>query len=223
MQKACIVFIISLFLVACTTIRPIEYQHGKQFFDSGNYKAAIRLLLPVAAEGNCRAQYAVGYIYYYGLVGSIDYESGLFWIKKAAKQHYPPAVRALKIIHQDYQHELHEKAKTPLSSSLHPKISSYGESLLALKNLSIVPTNHYSLQLLGDYDLDSLKKIASKLNLEGETFYGKTLRNKHDWYMLLYGDYKAPYLAKLAEMDLPASLRQFKPSIRKTDQIVRVV
>lgn len=71
---------------------------GKQMFQDGYYKRALQQLLPLAAEGSMEAQYAVGYMYYYGLGSPQDTESGYFWIKRSADQQYQPAINALVII-----------------------------------------------------------------------------------------------------------------------------
>jgi septal ring-binding cell division protein DamX len=91
-----------LLLAACATNsskQSFEYQKGKSSFENGYYKDAFHQLLPVAAQGKPEAQYAVGYMYYYGYGVPEDTESGTFWMTKAADQNYPPAIRALQIIH----------------------------------------------------------------------------------------------------------------------------
>lgn len=72
-----------------------QFKQGRKAFDAGDFTVAFRILLPVAVEGDVQAQYAVGYMYYYGLGVTEDTESGIFWIKKAAYKGYPPAVNAL--------------------------------------------------------------------------------------------------------------------------------
>jgi len=88
-------------LAACAGPRMAqELQAGKMSFEAGYYKEAFRQLLPLAVKGKAEAQYAVGYMYYYGYGVAEDAESGMFWMTKAAEQHYLPAVKALQLIHQ---------------------------------------------------------------------------------------------------------------------------
>jgi septal ring-binding cell division protein DamX len=75
-----------------------DLQSGKSSFENGYYKEAFRQLLPLAAMGKAEAQYAVGYMYYYGYGIPEDCESGVFWMMKAAEQNYPPAVKALLVL-----------------------------------------------------------------------------------------------------------------------------
>lgn len=75
-----------------------ELAHGKQLFKDGYYKRAMEQLLPLAAEGSMEAQYAVGYMYYYGFGVAQDTSTGHFWIQRSADQHYEPAISALAIM-----------------------------------------------------------------------------------------------------------------------------
>lgn len=87
-------------LVACAGPKMAQdLQAGKESFQGGYYKEAFRKLLPLAAKGKPEAEYAVGYMYYYGYGVSEDSESGIFWMTKACEQNYLPAIRALQLIH----------------------------------------------------------------------------------------------------------------------------
>lgn len=87
--------------VACSTT-PMRTQQelarGKSNFESGLFRDAFHQLLPPATEGNREAQYAVGYMYYYGYGVAEDRETGIFWIQKSASQQYQPAIDALTAI-----------------------------------------------------------------------------------------------------------------------------
>ena len=77
-------------------------QQGERYFNEGYYKRAMHVLLPLACDGIAPAQYAVGYMYYYGLGVAQDTDVGYFWIKRAADQHYARAEQALDVItHQE--------------------------------------------------------------------------------------------------------------------------
>lgn len=97
-----LIILFSSLLLACASARMAEeVQSGKVAFDCGNFKQAFIQLLPLAVKCSPEAQYAVGYMYYYGLGVEAHKESGLFWINQAAKQMYRPAIRALQIIDKD--------------------------------------------------------------------------------------------------------------------------
>ncbi len=89
----------------------LDMQQGKRSFQAGDYKNAFHCLLPVAARGNRDAQYAVGYMYYYGYGVSEDSESGIFWMERSAEQNFEPARKALNLIRQNDTEVLKERAQ----------------------------------------------------------------------------------------------------------------
>ncbi len=93
-----------------------ELQQGRRLFQDGFYKRAMEQLLPIAAEGSMEAQYAVGYMYYYGFGVPQDTASGGFWIRRAAAQQYEPAIKALTLIQK--QEKKYGKTNAP---SFQPK------------------------------------------------------------------------------------------------------
>lgn len=122
MSKLIITSLMSLLLTACVAhhypappprMSPrvmSEFQQGKRYFEEGYYKKAMQQLLPLACEEIAEAQYAVGYMYYYGYGVAQDTDVGYFWIKRSADQGYPPAIKALSTI------EHHQQVKMPTAS-----------------------------------------------------------------------------------------------------------
>ena len=109
MIRVMIICLLAVSLLACAHVAPStrttppihvrsELAQGKRFFNDGYYKRAMRILLPLACDGNAEAQYAVGYMYYYGLGVAQDTEVGYFWIRRSADNHYWVAQEALHII-----------------------------------------------------------------------------------------------------------------------------
>jgi septal ring-binding cell division protein DamX len=77
----------------------------------------------------------------------------------------------------------------------------------------------YTLQLLGSYYLSSVKARQAQLNLGTPTYIGQTKHNGRDWYILSVGQYPALGNAELAKLDLPQKIKDFKPWIRKCDEL----
>jgi TPR repeat protein len=99
MLKLLLIIFICVSLQACTsTIEKAKLEEGKTSYETGNFKEAFHRLLPLASEGNAHAEYAVGYMYYYGYGVPVDAESGIFWMQKSASQNYAPAIKALGLI-----------------------------------------------------------------------------------------------------------------------------
>jgi TPR repeat protein len=59
------------------------------------YKKVFQLIFPLAAAGNDKAQYALGYLFYYGLGVEKSERQAMHWIQQAAAQGNPKAQRAL--------------------------------------------------------------------------------------------------------------------------------
>lgn len=75
-----------------------QLQYGRRYFEAGYYKTAMRILLPLACDGHPEAQYAVGYMYYYGYGVAQDTDVGYFWINRSAAKGFNPAIKALEVI-----------------------------------------------------------------------------------------------------------------------------
>src|SRR5579862_4951914 len=95
------IILISLLLFACSVATTSEVQQGKRYIESGYYKRAMHELLGPACDGNAEAQYAVGYMYYYGYGVAQDTDVGYFWIQRSANQGYAPAQEAVRLIRQE--------------------------------------------------------------------------------------------------------------------------
>ena len=101
-----------IFLSAC--IGPnARLDAGIKSFKQQNYRDAFVRLLPIAKRGNLDAQYAVGYMYYYGQGVVPDKRKAIHWIREAAKAGQPDAQAALDIIHN--------KPPSPYRLSADPK------------------------------------------------------------------------------------------------------
>ena len=89
--------VLATILSGCITTR-FNLQEGIRSFQVQNYRQAFIRLKPEAAKGNPDAQYAVGYMYYYGQGVTENRKQALYWIQCAAKAGHPDAQAALKIL-----------------------------------------------------------------------------------------------------------------------------
>lgn len=103
MKHVRLIFLLSFLLIAscAETVSSSNVQQGKGYFQSGNYKQAFQVLMPAALKSDGDAQYAVGYMFYYGYGVKRDKEAGIYWLEHAARQENPDAIKALAIIHHD--------------------------------------------------------------------------------------------------------------------------
>ncbi len=76
----------------------INLREGIINFRAEEYRKAFVRLKPEAERGNPDAQYAVGYMYYYGRGVIEDRKKAWFWIKAAANLGQPDAKAAICIL-----------------------------------------------------------------------------------------------------------------------------
>ncbi len=227
-----------LSLVACMQSgQPLE--GAKSLFQKGDFKAAFRDMLPLAVKGDPDAQYAVGYMYYYGIGAPQDSVSGLFWINKAALAHNGSAATALALIQKNavavqqpdpnpavspdnqkpalVTQQKTEDAlfKAPIVKRA-PPVRTYKDN--AQKTSSFAePVSHYTLQLFGSYTLAAAHELQTSLASHGRTHITKTVRDGKDWYILTTGQYSTITEAKTALHQLPPALANLKPWIKQQE------
>lgn len=228
--RYCVVVLLAcLLLQSCSSMRhqriAEELQLGRVIYQTGDYRAAMRQLLPLAVECNAEAQYAVGYMYYYGYGVAADSEVGLFWIAESAKQGYMPAIKALKLAKErpvkkppvvtKKVKDLPKKKIIVEPANADEQVASVAPAIVSATLSPEKKENKYTLQLLGSHELDTVKAYQAKLNLP-EVKLGQTTHNGKEWYVLTYGNYSANYLAQLAKDELPQKVKSLNPWVRKT-------
>ena len=72
-------------------------QQAEQYFGTQNYSQALPLLRHLSKRKNSDAQYALAYMYYYGIGVSRDESTALNWMRLSAAKNNPRAILALEI------------------------------------------------------------------------------------------------------------------------------
>ncbi len=76
--------VVSLSLAAPVLAGPLE--DGKAAYDRGDYVTALRLMRPLAEQGQTNAQFSIGVMYAIGQGVRQDYVEAVKWFRKAAEQ-----------------------------------------------------------------------------------------------------------------------------------------
>jgi TPR repeat protein len=94
-----IVIVIGIIMVlsGCMSSR-LNLNEGIRNFQVQNYRAAFIRLKPEAEKGQPDAQYAIGYMYYYGQGVVEDRKKAWYWITRAAKSGQVDAQQAVKLL-----------------------------------------------------------------------------------------------------------------------------
>jgi septal ring-binding cell division protein DamX len=239
------IILIILWLQACVSPQMSqELQQGRETFNAGNFKQAFHQLLPVASDGKAEAQYAVGYMYYYGYGINQDSESGLFWMNKAASQHYTPAVKALQMIQakaiaapaktlqsddepeddndSDAASDDTLKDFTPVTHHFTQKVAPI-KPVVGYKALQekVSAHPHYTLQFFGSYQLEQIKALRHSQRLP-QAMIWRTKYIGRDWFILTVGNYALASEASLAKKKLPAKLQELRPWVREMSHEISI-
>ncbi|VEG89745.1 tetratricopeptide repeat protein [Legionella spiritensis] len=89
---------VPLMLCLASCVNYTNLYEGIASFKVQQYRSAFIHLKPEAEKGQPDAQYAVGYMYYYGQGVVEDRKKAWYWINKAANAGQPDALEALKIL-----------------------------------------------------------------------------------------------------------------------------
>jgi TPR repeat protein len=84
-------------VLACSTL---NLKEGINSFRAQDYRKAFIRLKPEAEKGQADAQYAVGYMYYYGQGVLEDRKKAWYWISQAAKLGQRDAITAVHILQE---------------------------------------------------------------------------------------------------------------------------
>lgn len=91
------VLMLVCFLSGCIT-NGLNLREGIRSFQVQDYRQAFIRLKPEAEKGQADAQYAIGYMYYYGQGVVEDRKKAWYWITCAAKAGQVDAQQAVKIL-----------------------------------------------------------------------------------------------------------------------------
>lgn len=95
-KRVLCLFLFTLFLSQCANVKNLN--EGIADFRAQNYRNAFIHLKPEAEKGQPAAQYAIGYMYYYGRGVVEDRRKALVWISRAASAGHLEAIQALEIL-----------------------------------------------------------------------------------------------------------------------------
>lgn len=87
-----------ILLCASCAFGPLNLQEGIRHFQEQDYRQAFIRLKPEAEKGQPDAQYAIGYMYYYGQGVLEDRKQAWYWITRAAEAGQADAKTAVQVL-----------------------------------------------------------------------------------------------------------------------------
>lgn len=228
-------------LTGCSSSRSLNtYTQAKANFAEQNYYDAYQKLLVPAAKGNPDAEYALGYLYYYGKGTPANQILGKQWILKAAQDGNQQAAEAYQMIIGK------EQAVMPISASLnvnnyHPKTLAQPVSKrpivlptsrvstihkhqkhhsgAAKKHLLAAKKTDYTLQLFDATTAAHASAFINKYKLGKSAYYFQRKLNGKSLYVVVYGTYPSKATAAKAVTSLPAIIQQLRPWVRSLSSV----
>ena len=91
---------LAFFMISSSAIASDEAGKGFDAFMRGDYETALRVLRPLAEQGDGGAELALGYVYEKGK-GIQDYAEAFKWYRRAAERGVPVAAVALGTLYAE--------------------------------------------------------------------------------------------------------------------------
>lgn len=193
---------------AQVTLEPSQIQLGSLSFDQ---------LQEAAQAGDPDAQYAIGYMYYYGKGVAANKTIALDWLKRAAVQGQPQAIKAMNMLGTPV-HTVPEATPLPSTSSA----SSTATAVTVTSKTEVTtttkaaPTGSYMIQLLSTSSKSNADNYIKANHLSGNAKVYTTKKKDKTLYIVGYGNYSSSAEAKAMIKNLPASIRAKKPFVKST-------
>jgi hypothetical protein len=91
--------LLGLNLAACSSDPPPDMNTVKRLVAEDRQFDALKVLIPLATEGDPQAQYELAGFYHYGYVGANDYAKALKWYRASARQGYADSMVGLSVMY----------------------------------------------------------------------------------------------------------------------------
>lgn len=141
----------SIIVSSCAVFFDRPERTAEYYFEHQDYREAFSRLWWPANLGKPTSQYALGYMYYYGLGVPVDHDMARVWFSHSAAQNYLPAKTAMKMLtNPEY---VQFDTLTP-TCELHPLKYTY-QSYSPLTNqdwIRMQPPNSYTVRITSASD-----------------------------------------------------------------------
>ncbi len=192
------------------------------------YNCSLSNIEQAAESGNSDAQYALGYMYYYGIGTVKDVPTAALWIRRSADQGQPLAKKAIVMIDKETSMQTTTPSHLPLARKKARKASRYAKSPASppvihgkgpvshktVKRLSRKGSGDYSIQLLASHNKQALLDFAKSNGIKNAYVVESTMAGQ-PWFSVLSGHYPTAHLAAAAIKQLPDAVQARSPWVRK--------
>ena len=220
-----------------------SYSKGKSEYIAENYNMSFQEIQKAAQAGDPDAEYALGYMFYYGKGTPQNVDQAKTWMRKASAQGQPQATKALELIGETQQanmasatmksagKNINQAIQKTNTAHLHPakhqntsNPPKQPNQTVSNNTQKLVPgspkpepsalAKGYTIQLLGSHHQKDIINFMKRNNLEKQTAYYKTTYQGQEWYVLVYGHFQSSSQAKAAIKALPAVMQRNNPWVK---------
>ncbi len=212
------------FLGACSAHRqPQLSQQAMQACQTNEvllkYQCSLKAVEQAAQKSDADAEYALGYMYYYGINTRENVESAQLWMRRAAAQGQPQAMEALRLLQSSGDAAPTAASHKPAAKA----VKKASRSTPPATEVSVSLDRSYSIQLAATVNLPRLQEFVVVHHLKGKAGYYKTCIDGKIWYILIYGHYASRTAAMQALKQLPSALQKLQPWVKSYKTISQQV
>ena len=197
-------------LAACATSDVCE---GHAFLRK--YDCSLSRVEGMARSNDPSAEYALGYMYYYGIGAPKNLPEAKSWMRLAAAGH-PKAIEALRLLEASGN----ETPATVIPSTT-PAPAPAAEE--AATPAHAAPEGSYGIQVTASTTSAGLNEYSLSHDLKGKADGYKVCIDGKVWYILIYGHFANESSATRALRNLPAPLKDHRPFIKSYRTITQQV
>jgi len=250
LNKLALGLIASVLIQGCEKTIPhrISLQEAYISYSQGDHQRAFRLTEAIAYDGNAKAQYALGYLYYHGTGVPQDKSLGISWIEQAAENGSEKAKVALKQLTHGNLYEPKNQNTMADAVESYPKIknellvdknqnltdvpqtgSMISKVLTAKKHIDLTPheqyllnakAEQYTVELLVSMEQKAIMNLLQQDSIKSNVYTYQKIVNNKPWQIIVFGTYDTKAEASEAINDLSDVIKNVShPTIRSMESV----
>ena len=189
------------------------------------YNCSFTQIQTAAKAGDSDAQYALGYMYYYGINTPRDLDAAKVWIGRSAEQGQVLAKQALTVmgttpppvvVTKPPQVQDHHQ---PVIAALQRQPVYSSPPAVSVRQVTTAISMGYTLQLMGTHDLNEINRLIKAYHLQGRATYYIVNFHHAKWYTLIYGNYQTSAEAHVAASMLTREIPGLKPWVKPNREV----
>jgi len=186
-----IISIACLLLVGCASTNTAKLptptlSQAESDYQKGNYQQALTSLTLLAINGNADAQYALGYMYYYGQGTRQNLDLARGWFREAALSGLDKAQQALNMLDRSILHDVDNITQSPVQQNpaLMPEAAADNTQTIAQQhsetsNVQTSNTEQWAVQLGVFADQNNADRLATQLRHAGHPVHTSKIQSEN--------------------------------------------